>query len=279
MTQTEAGTAVRRTAMNYVLGAYLRNARTKAEMTLLDVSERIDKDVATVSRWECGKTHPKPADVHAFLTACRKRGRTVRDRHEFKVLTGPSYRDDLFIDVMGEAFEINDRLTAVESNAKKIIIVSDSLLPPNLQTADYSTIAHENGACLPQRPLPKAPVVLYMAESFLTNRWPGYPVLAEQLRYLVELIHAGRLTLHLYPDDTMLPRPTTQELHMGEGDRLVVEEVHGASVAYRLPPYAPAFGARYLVNDCADSADHSLSHLKSVAQRFTIVAKAEARTS
>ncbi|HEX4724675.1 MAG TPA: helix-turn-helix transcriptional regulator [Pseudonocardiaceae bacterium] len=112
----------------------LRDIRKARGMTLLDVSQAIDKDRGLISRWENGERVPKPTDVARLLTIMQ--------------VSGPQYEEILDLVVGANeplwlAVSLPDQrqqLTALiefESTATTITEMSPMMVPGLLQAIGY----------------------------------------------------------------------------------------------------------------------------------------------
>jgi transcriptional regulator with XRE-family HTH domain len=194
------------------LGAELKAARQKTPMSIRQLAEVLNKNHATVARWEAGDRSPQVEDVASYLTAVGVNG----DRYQ-EIL-------DLARDTDGSHWlgvgmpEQQRQLAALldfERDATGIIDVSPLLVCGILQTADYARAIMRAGEVPPQeiesrvamrlgrrdalqRETPACLTAL-IGEAALDAAIGGPKIMADQLRYLAKVAQWPTVDLRVIP--------------------------------------------------------------------------------
>jgi transcriptional regulator with XRE-family HTH domain len=117
------------------LGAELRDARTKADVSVRELARRLGIGHAKVSFWENGKKIPKTEDVARYLTAIEVTGDELERLLEMaRLAEQPNW---LLAGVPGIAAELG-ALMEFEKTAREIVAWAPLLVPGLLQTGDYA---------------------------------------------------------------------------------------------------------------------------------------------
>jgi transcriptional regulator with XRE-family HTH domain len=182
------------------LGGMLREIRKARGMTLLDVSQAIDKDRGLISRWENGERVPKPTDVARLLTIMEVKGAQYEEildmaigRHDpqWLAVSLPDQRQQLAA------------LMEYESTATTITELAPLMIPGLLQSPGYVRAIMTAGGVpageiemriatrLNRRKvlLSKDPVhmVALIGEAAVRELVGGRKVMIEQLRHLQQM--------------------------------------------------------------------------------------------
>lgn len=117
------------------LGAELRDARTKADLSVRELARRLGIGHAKVSFWENGKKIPTTEDVASYLTAIGVTGEE-RDRllEMARLAEQPNW---LLAGVPGIDAELG-ALMEFEKTARAVMVWAPLLIPGLLQTGDYA---------------------------------------------------------------------------------------------------------------------------------------------
>ena len=116
------------------LGGMLRDIRKSRGMTLLDVSQAIDKDRGLISRWENGERVPKPTDVARLLTIMQVTGARYDEILDMAI----SRHDPQWLAVsLPDQRQQLAALMEFESTATTITAMSPLILPGLLQSIGY----------------------------------------------------------------------------------------------------------------------------------------------
>jgi transcriptional regulator with XRE-family HTH domain len=200
-----------------VLAAWLRDARTAADLGVRELARKLEMEHGTLSRWETGDRLPRPEDVATVLTALGvKHSERERLVNLCRSATEPNWV------TVGDP-RVDEALTAVvefEQTAKQITEWSPAVIPGLLQTGDYTrAIMADAGkpsteakprvsARLSRRDvLTRRDAVTFSAiigQEALRQVIGGLEVMADQLR-------------HLLQQQRELPNLTLQVLLTGHG--------------------------------------------------------------
>jgi transcriptional regulator with XRE-family HTH domain len=194
------------------LGGMLREIRKARGMSLLDVSQAIDRDRGLISRWENGERVPKPTDVARLLTIMQ--------------VTGPRYEEilDMAIgrhDPQWLAVSLPDQrqqlaaLIEFEATATTITEFSPLLIPGLLQSAGYVR-AIMTGGGVPVNEVEEriatrlnrrkvlirkdpARMVALVGEAAVRELIGGRRVMIEQLRHLQQMAALPNVEVLIIP--------------------------------------------------------------------------------
>jgi transcriptional regulator with XRE-family HTH domain len=114
------------------LGAELRDARKKADKTIVQVAEALGYHHSTISRWERGETMPTVADIGAVLVVL---GITGDHRDQLIELARHDSVLDWVAPGMGKQLAL---LIEYERIAHRVAEINPVLIPGLLQTSDYA---------------------------------------------------------------------------------------------------------------------------------------------
>lgn len=117
------------------LGAELRDARTKVDISVRELARQLGIGHAKVSLWENGKKIPKTEDVASYLTVI---GVTGDERERLLEMARLAEQPNwLLAGVPGIDAELG-ALMEFEKTAKEITVWAPLLIPGLLQTGDYA---------------------------------------------------------------------------------------------------------------------------------------------
>ncbi len=203
MTKTPKGRA---------LGSALRQARQDRDLTVRAFASQLGRDPGVLSRWETGERTPKPEQVAQILTSLGVNG----DEYEEIIQLTYGANDSNWVATTLPAQR--QQLAAYidfEQNATKILEVSPLLIPGLLQTSDYIRIimteaevpAGELAARVAVRIGRRdvitrnapAQYVALIGEAALRQLLGGREVMAEQIRYLLEMTRRPNIDLRVFP--------------------------------------------------------------------------------
>jgi transcriptional regulator with XRE-family HTH domain len=193
------------------LGAELRDARKRAELTLKNVAEALGRDHSTLSRWESGTHKPDVEDVSAVLAIL---GITGEERNRILELA----RHDGVKDWVAPGIE--RQLAALiehEGVAELITAISPLLIPGLLQTKSYARsimlsigLSHaqaEKNSVIRlgrQNVLTRVKPVNYIAiigEQSIRYPAASKEVMTEQLHHLLLMAKRPNVTIQVLPLD------------------------------------------------------------------------------
>lgn len=195
-----------------VLGAWLRDARTAANLGTRELARMLDLPHPYISRWETAERMPRPEDVATVLTACGVNG-SERERliNLARTATEPNWV------TVGEpgASEALAALLEFEQTSKRIAEWSPTVVPGLLQTGDYAR-AIMHGAGIAQNEIDPRVRVRLSRRDVLTRRNAieflaligqeslrqiigGEEVMVDQLRLLLQFAEYPSVTLHVVP--------------------------------------------------------------------------------
>ena len=193
------------------LGAELREARRRAELTLKDVATSLSHDHSTLSRWENGTHKPDAEDVSAVLAVL---GVTGEERSRILDLA----RHDGLNDWVAPGVERQlGSLIQYERVAELITAVNPLLVPGLLQTRAYA-LSLLLGAGVERGQAEQSSLVRTRRQEVLTRRNPvnyiavigeqalRYPpcdalVMADQLHHLALMAQRPNVNIHVLPFD------------------------------------------------------------------------------
>ncbi|MGW0670736.1 Scr1 family TA system antitoxin-like transcriptional regulator [Streptomyces sp. NPDC002746] len=189
-----------------VVGANLRDARERRYILLEQAAELLDVTPETFCAIEAGRRAIAPADIHRLCALYGSHDGQALARMTAVACSGPvrtgqawpaepdrssavPFRDD---------FEGHGRrLNAVVRQAGRVRWLSTVLVPPPLQTPEYSDILKQPPAALPGAPLPHAPHQTFVLEESVLIGGDHVPAVMEgQVAHLADLRVPGA-TIHI----------------------------------------------------------------------------------
>jgi transcriptional regulator with XRE-family HTH domain len=202
-----------RTPKAQALGRELRRVRESAELTVRDVGALLRVNHGTISRWETGERPPKPEQVAQLLSRLNVTG----ERYE-QIMT-MSYGHDHASWVAATMPEQRQQLQAMiefERESTRIVVANPVIVPGLLQTDAYIKAimsglspdeARGRGNARRERRNPlvrqqEPPLVLaFVGVAAVHQVIGGRPVMAEQIRYLIELATRPNVEVRIMPSD------------------------------------------------------------------------------
>ena len=198
----------------YVLGAEIRDARSRTGLGLRQLAGRLDVSHSVVVRWERGERVPSTESVSAV---CAVLGLPSLARDRLLRLTREAQAEppnSVSVGSVGEA----DQLTALlefERIATAITDVSPILIPGLLQTTDYARAIMGTG--IPEHEVSTRVAVrrgrrevltrsdepvrytAFLLESVLHQPIGGRAVLLDQLRHVLEISRRDNVDIRIIP--------------------------------------------------------------------------------
>lgn len=197
------------------LGAELRQARERADLSIRELARRLETNHTNLSRIESGERPPAPEVVASILTALGVNGAGQEQILELSRDTDGSY----WISVGMPEQELQlAALLDFERTTQHITDVSPLLIPGLLQTSDYVRAimttagrpAHEVETRAAVRTGRREvltrdePVnfTAYIGEPALRQHIVGRDAMATQLRHVLTLAEMDHVTVHVIPEET-----------------------------------------------------------------------------
>jgi transcriptional regulator with XRE-family HTH domain len=191
------------------LGAELRDARKRADMTVARLADALGYHHSTISRWERGESTPSEADTAAVLAIL---GITGEERDHVVDLARHDDIPDWVAPGIGKQLAA---LIEYERIAHTITEVNPLLIPGLLQTREYS-LSLMLGAGLARGQAEQGTVVRMGRQEVLTRRKPGNflaivgeqairspacddETMIEQLHHLLAMAARPNIDIHLLP--------------------------------------------------------------------------------
>lgn len=194
------------------LASALRAARESRGLTLRELGERTGRNSGVLSRYETGDRTPKPEDVAQILTALGVRGTEYQDimtlaydtdAPHWAVWTPPEQRQHLAA------------MVDAEQNATTIEAFTPSLFHGLIQSKGYMTAIMSGGSLTQEEIVTRVAIrlgrreaitgdssarfVAYVGEAALHWMIGGPKVMAEQLRYTLELCKRPNVRVYVTP--------------------------------------------------------------------------------
>src|SRR5437588_180655 len=191
------------------LGAELRDARKRADMTVARLADALGYHHSTISRWERGESTPSEADTAAVLAIL---GITGEERDHVVDLARHDDIPDWVAPGIGKQLAA---LIEYERIAHTITEVNPLLIPGLLQTREYTLSLMLSGG-LPRGQAEQGAVVRIGRQDVLTRRKPAnfigiigeqalrHPAcddetMVEQLHHLLGMAKRPNIDIHILP--------------------------------------------------------------------------------
>jgi transcriptional regulator with XRE-family HTH domain len=221
------------------LGAELREARKKADKTIVQVAEALGYHHSTISRWERGETMPTVADIGAVLVVL---GITGDDRDQLVELARHDGVPDWVAPGIGKQLAL---LIEYERIAHRVAEINPLLIPGLLQTSAYArALMIAEGATSGQ------------AEQWTKIRMDRQSVLTRKQRPMHYLAIIGEQALRYPPcEDAILVDQLDHLITMGARPNVTVEVLPFGRRC------APALEGRFILLEFNDNS--AVVHLES----------------
>jgi transcriptional regulator with XRE-family HTH domain len=220
------------------LGELLRRLRKDAGLTGKELAQRAGVTQSTVSQIETGKLLPVPETVDRLVDAL---GLDATDRDRL---------DALLARLRAEVSQLRGGLSGREAanagrvrSARWVAVFSSAMIPPLLQTAEYSRLAVALGRDVDEEDTARAAVVRVEAQAVLfesgrrfafvltegaVRTWPGSPsLMVAQLDRLVQVATLPHVRLGVVPWRAQAPAFALHGFSIYDGAVSVVESLTG----------------------------------------------------
>jgi transcriptional regulator with XRE-family HTH domain len=203
-----------RTPKARALGAALRGAREKSELTTRDLADRIGRNHGEISRWETGDRTPKPEHVAQVLTAL---GIIGRPYDEIMSLTYDTTAPTWVATSLPAQQQQLATFLDLEQNAAAITEVLPTFVPGLLQTRDYAHALMSSSRLSSDEITTRVAIRMgrrdvitranparftaFMGETALYQNIGEPSVMIEQFQYLLEMARRPNITIRLMPFD------------------------------------------------------------------------------
>lgn len=229
-----------------LLGAELRDLRTKSGLTVRDLATKLGTSHVTISRYETGTRTPRPEDVARILATLGVTGSEYQELIDFARSAGDK---NTFARTSNGPHKHLIDLAEFERSATSITDVAPSVIPGLLQTAAYARVVMHGlpveerevrvGLRMARRDVltgksaPRFDVIV--KESALREPLGGHALMADQLRHITSMSTMDNVNVRVLPQELALWTPAH------DGAFVLFEFLKAPSIVHLEHFRAPAF--------------------------------------